>query len=57
MPPIFRILPRLLLVYLKLLGFIASDGSPQEGRFMIDRWQRWQKSGEARYLLDPWLSV
>jgi hypothetical protein len=37
MPPIARILPRLLLLYLKLLGVIAGDESPQEGRFMIDR--------------------
>jgi len=44
MLPIFRIVPRLLLVYLTLLGTIASGESPQEGRFMIDRWQRWRKA-------------
>lgn len=35
----------------------ASDESPQEDRFMIDRWQRWQKSDEGRDGLDPWVLV
>jgi hypothetical protein len=41
MPPIVRIVPRLLLLDLKRLGVIASGESLQEGRFMIDRWQPW----------------
>jgi hypothetical protein len=57
MPPIVRILPRVLLVYVKLFGFLASNGSPQEGHFMIDRWQRWQKNDEGRDGLDPWFPV
>lgn len=57
MPLIVRILPRLLLSYLKLLGIIASDWSPQEGPFMIDRWQQLQESDEGRYDLDPWIAV
>lgn len=44
MPPIFRILPRLLLLSLKLLGVIVSGESPQEDRFIIDLWQRWGKA-------------
>jgi hypothetical protein len=40
--------------YLKLLGVIASGGSPQEGCFVIDLWQRWQKNDEGRHRLDPW---
>jgi hypothetical protein len=43
MPPIVRILPRLLLVYLKRRGCITSGESPQEGCFMIDRWQRLER--------------
>ena len=35
MPPIVRIVPLFLLVYLKRLGVTASDGSAQEGCFMI----------------------
>jgi hypothetical protein len=53
MPPIFRILPRLLLLYLKLLGVIASGESPQEGRFMIDLWQRWGKAIKGDTALTP----
>jgi len=56
MPPIFRIVPRLLLLYLKLLGTIASGESPQEGCFIIDRWQQWEKH-EGRHDLDPWLAA
>jgi hypothetical protein len=55
MAPIVRMLPRLLLLYLKHLGFIASDGSPQDDRFMSDRWQPWQKSDKGRHRLDPCL--
>jgi len=57
MPPIVRILPRFLLFYRKRLAVIASDESPQEGHFMIDRWQRWQKNDEGRDCLDPWLGA
>jgi hypothetical protein len=31
----------------KLFGTIVSGGSAQEGRFRIDRWQRWQKNDEG----------
>jgi hypothetical protein len=57
MPPMVRILPRLLLFYLKLLGVIASGGSPQEGCFVIDLWQRWRKSSEGPHRLDAWLAA
>jgi hypothetical protein len=57
MPPFVRILPRLLLFYLKLLGVIASGGSPQEGCFMIDLWQPWQKSSEEPHCLDACLAA
>ena len=44
MPPIVRILPRFLLVYLKRSGIAASDKSRQEGHFTIDCYLRWRKS-------------
>jgi hypothetical protein len=53
MPPMVRILPRLLLLYLKLLGFIASGEPPREGRFLIDRWQPWEKAMRGNPALTP----
>jgi hypothetical protein len=41
MPPMVCILPCFLLFYLKRFGITAGDEPPQEGRFMIDRWQLW----------------
>jgi hypothetical protein len=57
MPPMVRILPQYLPVYLKRLGAIASDESPQEGHFILDRWQRWQTSNGGRDRLVPWFVV
>ena len=44
MPPFVRIVPRLLLLYRKLLGVIASSEPALAGCFMIDCWQRWGKA-------------
>jgi hypothetical protein len=55
MQPNARIVPRLLIVYCKLLGTFDGDGSPQERRIMSDRWQRWRKAMRGDTALTPGL--